>query len=144
MICWKKVSTVAESLDVEDAQLPHQHKTPRRFDDGLTCGDFHDTPKAYYCQLYYEAIDNIICSLRNRFDQPGYEVYCKLEELLIKASSKEDFKDPFDFVCQFYKEDFQPDLLRAQLLTFGLDFQAAHSEGRTQAKPTIFDIRDSF
>ena len=46
---WTKVGTVA--------------KIPRRFDDGLSSGDFHDTPKAYYHQLYYEAIDNIVACL---------------------------------------------------------------------------------
>ena len=98
-----------------------------------------------YHQLYYEAIDNIICSLKNRFDQPGYDVYCKLEQLLVKASLKEDFKAPFEFVCYFYKDDFQPDLLHAQLLTFGADFQATYREvydERTPVQPRIFDIRD--
>ena len=120
---WIKVGTVAGAVDinVEEPQLPRQHKTPRRFDDGLTGGYFHDTPKTFYRQFYYEAIDNIISSLKNRFDQLGYDVYCKLEQLLVKASLKEDFKAPFEFVCSFYKDDFQPDLLHAQLLTFGVD-----------------------
>ena len=69
-------------------------------------------------------------------------MYCKLEELLVKASCKEDFKASLDFVCSFYKDDFNPDVLCAQLVTFGLDFQA--SCFRTEAKPTIFDIRDYF
>lgn len=144
---WIKVGTVAGAVDinVEEPQLPRQHKTPRRFDDGLTGGYFHNTPKTFYRQLYYEAIDNIISSLKNRFDQPGYDVYCKLEQLLVKASLKEDFKAPFEFVCSFYKDDFQPDLLHAQLLTFGVDFQAKYREvygERTAVQPTIFDIRD--
>jgi len=41
---------------------------------------------------------------------------------------KEDFKAPFQFVCSFNKDDFQPDLLHAQLLTFGVDFQAKYRE----------------
>ena len=69
--------------------------------------------------------------MKDRFDQPGYGVYCKLEELLVKASSKEDFIAPLDFVCSFYKEDFNPDLLCSQLLTFGLDFQAAYKEEKS-------------
>lgn len=143
---WTKISTMAEraDIDVEEPQLPRRRKTPRRFDDGLTSGDFHDTPKAYYRQLYYEAVDSITSSLKNRFDQPGYGVYCKLEELLIKASCKEDFKDLLDFVCSFYKDDFNSDLLCAQLITFGLDFHAAYKEQTTTLKPTILDIRDYF
>ena len=142
---WAKVSTMAETadIDVEEPQLPRRRKTPKRFDDGLTSGEFHDSPKVYYRQLYYEAIDSIVSSLKDRFDQPGYGVYCRLEELLIKASCKEDFKASFDFVCSFYKDDFDSDLLCAQLKTFGLDFQA-YKEQTTVLKPTIFDIRDYF
>ena len=29
----------------------------------------------------------------------------------------------FDFVCSFYKADFHPDLLQAQLITFGIDLR---------------------
>ena len=141
---WTKVSTMAETadIDVEEPQLPRRRKTPKRYDDGLTIGDFHDTPKAYYRQLYYEAIDSIVSALKDRFDQPGYGVYCKLEELLVKASCKENFKASLDFVCSFYKDDFNSDTLCAQLVTFGLDFQAAYKDEKT--KPTIFDIRDYF
>ena len=143
---WTKVSTMAETadIDVEEPQLPRRRKSPKLYDDGLTSGDFHDTPKTYCRQLYYEAIDSIISSLKHRFDQPGYGVYCKLEELLVKASCKEDFKASLDFVCSFYKDDFDSDLLCAQLVTFGLDFQAAYKEQKTVLKPTIFDIRDYF
>ena len=57
---------------------------------------------------------------------------------------KEGFKAPFEFVF-FYKDDFQPDLLHAQLLIFGVDFQATYREvydERTPVQPRIFDIRD--
>ena len=47
---WSKVSSRAESLDVEEPQLPHRHKIPKRFDDGTSTGHFHSTPKAYYRQ----------------------------------------------------------------------------------------------
>ena len=71
---------------------------------------------------YYEAIDSIVRSLKDWFDQPGYGIYCKLEELLIKVSCREDFKSSLDFICSFYKDDFNSDLLCAQLVMFGLDF----------------------
>ena len=94
---------MAESgdVDVEEPQLPRRRKNPRRYDDGMTSGDFHDTAKAYYRQLYYEAIDSC---MKDRFDQPGYGVYCKLEELLVKASSKEDFVAPLDLFALFTRK----------------------------------------
>ena len=68
--------------------LPRQHKRPKRYDDGLSSGTFHDSPKSYYRQLYYEAIDNIVSCLNDRFDQPGYRIYSNLEQLLVKECQK--------------------------------------------------------
>lgn len=42
----------------------------------------------YYHYYYYEPIGNIISCFKDCFDQPGYEVYCKFEQLLVKASKK--------------------------------------------------------
>ena len=49
---WVKVDKMAESLEVEKAQLPRKRKLPKRYDDGLTEGEFHDDPKSYYRQHY--------------------------------------------------------------------------------------------
>jgi hypothetical protein len=65
-----------------------------------------------------------------------------LEQLLIKASSKQEFKAEFEGVCNFYKDDFNPDILKAQLITFGVEFQQSVLKGRRDL--TIFDIRDHF
>ena len=50
---WTKVSIMAESVeyDVEEPQLPRRRKTPRRYDDGLTSGEFHDTPTIANCTM---------------------------------------------------------------------------------------------
>ena len=55
--------------------------------------DTHDTLKAYYWELHYEALGNTISCLEDQFNQPGYKIYCNLEELLIKASMKENFNE---------------------------------------------------
>ena len=143
---WLKVTKSAESLDVGEPQLPHQRKAPRRYDDGSAHGDFHADPKAYYRQHYFEAIDLVVNCITDRFQQPGYNVYRNLEQLLLKACQKEDITSEFDYVCSFYKDDFQPELLRAQLLTFGIDFQRIQREtyGDSDRKPTIFDIKEYF
>ena len=83
---WLKVVKFAESLDIQDPQLPRRRKRPARFDDGDHNSHYHhETPKEYYRQLYYEAIDNTTRCLVDRFDQPGYKKYCQLEQLLIKG-----------------------------------------------------------
>ena len=38
---WKKVTDLAEELDVDDPVLPHQSKRPRRYDTGISEGSIH-------------------------------------------------------------------------------------------------------
>ena len=97
----------------------------------------HDTPKAHYQQLYYEALVNTISCLKDQFNQPGYNIYCNLEELLMKASMKEDFNELFRSFCDFYQKDFNYDLLEAHLLTFGVNFQYDTISSGKSTQPTI-------
>ena len=57
---WKRVDIKVKELNVEEPQLPRQHKAPKRYDDGLSTGYFHDSTKEHYKQIYYEALDHII------------------------------------------------------------------------------------
>ncbi len=144
---WLKVTKSAESLDIGEPQLPHQCKTPRRYDDGLADSDFHADPKVDYRQHCFEAIDLVVDCIKDRFQQPGYEVYCNLEQLLLKACQREDTTLEFDYLCAFYKDDFEPDSLRAQLLTFGIEFRHVQTEeygDQNDRKPTIFNIKEYF
>ena len=38
-------------IDLDEPHLPQQRKAPKRYEDGLTTGDFNATPKAFYRQL---------------------------------------------------------------------------------------------
>ena len=137
---WEKVAKFVESTDVEEPHIPRQHGTPKRFDPGSSSGDFHTSPKLYHRQLYYGAVDNVINCLKDRFNQPGYRLYCNLEQLLLKACQQKAFEDEFQVICSFNKEDFYPDILRAQLLTFGINFAAYNKAHEAQHAPTIFGI----
>ena len=146
---WEKMPKVAQSVDVGESEVPRQRKVPKHYDDGLATGAFHDSPKLYYRQLYYEAIDNIANGLKDRFEQPGYKVYCNLEQLLTKACQRKDFEEEFQFICSFYKDDLQSELLHAmQLLTLGIDFERAYKEAygtqHSTTGITIFDVQDYF
>ena len=48
---------MAESLEVEKAQPPWKCKLLKMYDDSLAEEEFHDDPKSYYRQHYFEAID---------------------------------------------------------------------------------------
>ena len=144
MTCSGQVVKEVDFTGVEELLLPRRCKLPVRHDDSLASGHSLGTPKAHYQQVYYEALDNTIGCLNGPFNQPGYKIYCNLEELLIKASLKEDIKEPLQAVCDFYRYDVNRDLLEAQLHTFGVNFQCDTTSSGESIKPTILDIRDHF
>ena len=70
------------------------------------------------------------------FDQPGYEVYRSLQDLLIKAAHSDEFMAEFDSVVQFYGSDFDPSSLKVQ--TDLLHTSCDHSS----VSPTFLDIKN--
>ena len=58
---------------------------------------------------YYEGLNLIINSIKERFDQPGYGVYKNLQDILIKSIRKESYDDNFDLVTSLYQSDINPE-----------------------------------
>ena len=103
----------------------------------------------YYRQLYYEAIDTMVSCLKDGFEQPGYQTYSNLEQILIKTCQGKEFVEELDFICNFYKEDLQKELLHVQLQTLHVDFNSKFEEvyGTSVSEAsciTIFDIMEYF
>ena len=95
---------------------------------------FHSSPKSHYRQIYYEAVDLIIQSITERFNQPGYKVYLQLENLLIKAAKKDKCDDELQFLSTFYGTDINKNNLELQLATFAANL--------TSTCNNFTDIRD--
>ena len=96
---WVGTKKKAEILEVDEPRLPRQQKLPRRYDDGLSDGDFHDTPASFYKQKYFEVLDLMINCIEQRFDQPGYCIFQSMESLLIKACVQHDFESELMCMC---------------------------------------------
>ena len=139
---WDNVILKAEECGVDEPRLAWQRKLPRRFDDGLSGGDFPSTPKAHFKQVYFEAIDLITNCVQERFNKPGYKIYRSLETLLMKACKKQELEESLDAVYTFYGDDFDKELLHSQLQTFGIHFQDTVEEPVQQI--SIFDIKRYF
>ena len=45
---WAKVNQFTLAHEVNEARLPRQRKRPRRYEEGTSSGDFHETPEQYY------------------------------------------------------------------------------------------------
>lgn len=51
-----------------------------------------------YRHTYFEALDLIVCSIKERFDQPGYKVYSNLECVLVKAVKKDNYDEKLKYI----------------------------------------------
>ena len=113
---WKKVTTAAEKLNLEPPSLPHQRKRPKRYESGLAAA------RTYYIVAYFEGLDLVIASIRERFDQPGFKMYRNLQELLLKAAKKHCYDEEYDLVVNFYGDDLNSTLLKSQLEVLSVQF----------------------
>ena len=86
-LIWKLVQKKASHFDISEPKLPHKRKAPKRFCSWEWRVSL-STVEEHYRKYYYEVLDLIISSIRKRFDQPGFETYKNLQNLLIKAANK--------------------------------------------------------
>ena len=83
---------------IEEPTLPRKRKPPNysilTYNEGHENGkeDYHgNSPVDHFKQIYFDALDNIINAIKDRFDQPGYQIFSDVEQLLLKAIWKESY-----------------------------------------------------
>ena len=113
---WEKVLGLQQNLGVSEPSLPRKQKAPKRFKVGTSEGFSLHTPEALL--QYMEAMDLVINFIREQFNQPGYRIYCNLENLQLKAASKDDYTSELQFVLDYYEDDFDHSLLGTHLELF--------------------------
>lgn len=133
---WEKVKIHGATFEVDDPILPGKRKCPQWFGCGTAVGDHPATPKILFRQHYFEALDLIINCIKSRFEQPGYNTFKNLHELLFKTVKGEDFEPELQYVSQFYGDDVNKANLKCQLQTFALDYP------KENTPPNIFDITE--
>ena len=127
---WQKIVTQANTLDIGEPILPRIRKVPRRYEVGSSSGVSALSPESHYRTIYYETVDTVIACISDRFNQEGYQVYSKLEQILVNDGQSEE---EIDEVLTFYGSDFQKDTLLPQLHLF-------HSSYPADKRTCIYDI----
>lgn len=119
---WKKITAITIENYVEDLKLPHHHKRPKRFEE---CAPlvFDSFTEDMHGMHYFEAIDLIGQTIKDRFDQPEYRVYRCLESLLLKAIKKEDCSEELKQIVSIYGFNIHDHNLQMQLKTLVLPFR---------------------
>ena len=82
-----------------------------------------NTTRGYYRVIYYEALDSLITSLKERFDQPCFKAYENLESLLLKSLSNESIANKIEYVKCVCKDDLDIDQLVVELRMFKAIYQ---------------------
>lgn len=109
---------------IEEPVLKRKRKEPRYsllhyFDGYESTSEQHhpSSPRDHYRRVFYEAIDTILSSLRERFNQPSFLVFENLESLLIKSLNGEEVSDEMKFVHDTYGCDIDINDLSVELAT---------------------------
>ena len=134
---WSMVCVSAANFEIGDPSLPRKRKRPVRFEEGQCSSHYPDTPKYYFKLIYFEAVDLIVNCIKQRFDQPGYNVYKNMEQLLLNTITDQEYSAEFTAVVEKYGSDFDAAQLGTQLETL-------HSNFKGNANTRLKDIVDYF
>ena len=91
------VQKAEKHVEIKEPELPKKRKKPRydvlQYFDGCDANGEehqHKTPEEKYRQMYFEALDLFVVSLKERFEQPTYTIYANIEQLLLTAVNEEE------------------------------------------------------
>ena len=115
---WEEITKKASDLGIGEPEVPKKRRKPIRYRDGEDAEEFPATAKERYKKIFIECFDNIIKCLEERFEQKGQEMYSALQNLLLLAAKNEDYEETLKLVLDFYKDDFNENCLKSQLLMF--------------------------
>ena len=105
--------TDAERLDIGQPQLPRNRRVSSRLDESRSAAAQFNSAEEYYRKQYYEFLDSAISSVNRRFSQPGMDLACKMESVLLGAATgKEPDVDDITSVVDFYGDLDQERLMR--------------------------------
>ena len=119
---YKVVLNLQDHTNTDSPILPRKRRAPQHLEVGESTGYHSSTVEELYRRYYYEALDNAVSTIKNRFNQPGYIMYCNIENLLTKAANQQDFSTELQKVTDFYGDDLDTSSLSVQLTNFASHF----------------------
>ena len=115
---WQCCQDQARALRVDDPVVPRVRRPPRRFDEGGPVVATL-TPEQHLKALFTEFLDNILQTVRRRFDQPSVQFYCDIESTILGAANagleRDDLEQRLTSICQHYDDDLDVVKLRLNM-----------------------------
>ena len=106
---------------VSKSNLPRKRNMPYysilQFVEGHKSEELHHpkTAHAYFKAIYNEAIDTIIDSNQDKFEQPGFKVFGQVAQLFLKSVNREDHSDEIMTVESTFRGGYDHDSLITEL-----------------------------
>ena len=95
--------------------LPRRTRALRRIEIGTGEPTYPVTAQDYYRRIYLEAFDLMMNAIDQRFDQPSFDTYAKIESLLIKTLNSQDKSEELKFMEKLYNDNVNISELTAQM-----------------------------
>ena len=85
-------------VSITEPAVPRNKRAPGGFEVGTGTPLFPVTPEQVYRRIYFEALDLIVSSIEERFDQPSFKEYSNMESPLIGVLSSQDVSSQMDYM----------------------------------------------
>ena len=88
---------------------------------------YHPTTlEEYFTQQCFENLGLIISSIKDRFNQPAFTTFPKIEQLLLNINHDKNYEDQLACVFNVYKDDIDPMQLRTEAFSMSTMFQGSN------------------
>ena len=129
-----RIKKEADRLGVEESEpsLPRRKRAPQSlqtyFGYGSSATHQHETAEACYRAQYFDAIDTVVSTTKDRFDQPDYQIYANLEKTLLNGAMNKDIDETLVLLREHYENDFDFPQLKIQLESLSSSFKDGSSD----------------
>ena len=134
---WAKLNQFATAHNVDAPSLPRRRNAPIKHMLGKAPGEHPEKVEDDYRRKYYAVLDTVVSCIKERFEQPDYEIYSSLGKLLVKAAMAKSYDEEFVTVTTFYRDDINSDLLSVQLKTLPAVIRSSD-----ELVNTFYDVRN--
>lgn len=124
---WVTITQRASELKLNEPQLPKRRKPPSRFDVGVGPATTYESPENFYRRIFFEFLDCTINFLKDRFDQPSFDIYARAENLLLRAANDElsSLQPDLEVIAEHFGGDLDNSRLEVQLKMLSSVFRLA-------------------
>jgi hypothetical protein len=81
------------------------------------------TVEEHFRQQYFESLDLVVSSIKERFNQPVFIAFLKMEQMLLNMIQKKDYTAELKHVLKVYGTDVDPIAFDTEVFSFSVMFK---------------------